>query len=147
MKKDVSIEAWDVTGRLRVDATVLTIALPALILTWERFAGLPDVAPETAERANLIYLVDRVDALAAPYYSGGGLLMHVATIRDTIAAHAGRYFSPRLVELFLAASASEAFWRSRSPRESWNPSWRARACCGCPSCWSAPASCARWACC
>ncbi|MDD2664233.1 MAG: HD domain-containing protein [Dechloromonas sp.] len=103
---------------LRDFAPLAALAEPVLYhhTRWERFAGLPDVAPETAERANLIYLVDRVDALAAPYYSGGGLLMHVATIRDTIAAHAGRYFSPRLVELFLAASASEAFWLQLEPR-------------------------------
>jgi hypothetical protein len=31
-----------------------------------------------AEQANLIYLVDRVDAMAAPYYQGGELLMHTA---------------------------------------------------------------------
>jgi hypothetical protein len=38
----------------------------------------PDLPLEVAEQANLIYLVDRVDAMAAPYYQGGELLMHTA---------------------------------------------------------------------
>ena len=83
---------------------------------WEELAALPDLAREDAERANLIYLVDRVDTLAAPHYGSGDLLMHTAGIRDKIAARAGRNFQPRLVEAFLTASATEAFWLELEPR-------------------------------
>jgi HD-GYP domain-containing protein (c-di-GMP phosphodiesterase class II) len=83
---------------------------------WEELAAMPDLSPVVAEQANLIYLVDRVDTLAAPHYGSGELLMHTAGIRDKIAARAGRYFEPDLVEAFLTASATEAFWLELEPR-------------------------------
>ncbi len=66
--------------------------------------------------ANLIYLVDRVDALAAPHYADNSLLMFADDIRARIAEHAGTFFSPELVELFLDASHTEAFWLDLEPR-------------------------------
>lgn len=66
--------------------------------------------------ANLIYLVDRADALAAPHYADNSLLMFADDIRARIAEHAGTYFSPALVELFLDASRAEAFWLMLEPR-------------------------------
>lgn len=83
---------------------------------WEVLAAKPSLEPKVAERANLIHLVDRVDALAGAHLASGELLMHTATIRQTIARHAGSYFSPRLVEAFLTASESEAFWLQLEPR-------------------------------
>ena len=83
---------------------------------WEELAAMPDLSPVVAEQANLIYLVDRVDTLAAPPYGSGEPLMHTAGIRDKIAARAGRYFEPDLVEAFLTASATEAFWLELEPR-------------------------------
>lgn len=74
------------------------------------------VDAQIARSANLIYLVDRVDALAAPHYANGNLLMHTEGIREQIAAHAHSYFSPDLVEVFHAASRSEAFWLTLEPR-------------------------------
>ncbi|PWV65807.1 HD-GYP domain-containing protein [Plasticicumulans acidivorans] len=65
---------------------------------------------ECAQWTNLIYLVDRVDALAAPYYGDDHLLPQVAQLRAAIAQHAGEAFCPDLVEVFMAASAAEAFW-------------------------------------
>jgi HD-GYP domain-containing protein (c-di-GMP phosphodiesterase class II) len=59
--------------------------------------------------ANLIFLVDRVDALASPHY-GVDLLQHSDAIRDWVAEKAESLFAPPLVDLFLAVSASEAFW-------------------------------------
>lgn len=76
---------------------------------WEDLAALkPD--PRAARFANLIYLVDRVDVNAAPYYADNALLLHVEEIRDLIDRHRGIFFSPELVEAFLDASRSEAFW-------------------------------------
>ncbi|SDI23071.1 HD-GYP domain-containing protein [Propionivibrio dicarboxylicus] len=69
-----------------------------------------------ATRANLIYLTDRVDGLAAAHYADGSLLMSTQAIRQFIEKCAGSYFSPALVEMFLDASRSEAFWLSLEPR-------------------------------
>jgi len=66
--------------------------------------------------ANLIYLVDRVDALAAAHYADNSLLVYTDEIRAGIAEHTSTYFAPELVELFLEASATEAFWLMLEPR-------------------------------
>lgn len=85
---------------------------------WEKLVTLPadEVTPEQARQANLIFLVDRVDGFAAPYYAGNTLLEHVGEIRDKIESYAGSYFSPELVEGFLQASSAEAFWLLLEPR-------------------------------
>lgn len=83
---------------------------------WEQLVLRRDIPPAVAEQANLIYMVDRVDALVAPYYSRGGGLMNAAVIQQKIRDTAGSYFSPKLVEAFLAASATEAFWLQMDPR-------------------------------
>ena len=75
--------------------------------------GLPSAV---ARQANLIYLVDRVDALSAPYYGDGSLLSHTEEIRDTIRQRASTNFCPDLVEAFLQASRSQAFWLLLEPR-------------------------------
>ncbi|MCA0189101.1 MAG: HD domain-containing protein [Proteobacteria bacterium] len=82
---------------------------------WDALKGLA-VAPGVARQANLIFLVDRVDALSAPHYADSSLLNATAGIRSTIAGHAGSYFDPALVELFLEVSRTEAFWLSLEPR-------------------------------
>ena len=74
------------------------------------------VGKQVAERANLIYLVDRVDGMAAAHYADGSLLMSAQGIRDAIEQHAGTYFSAELVNVFLETSRSEAFWLSLEPR-------------------------------
>lgn len=72
--------------------------------------------PAVARAANLIFLVDRVDALAAPHYASNGVLPHMHQIRDEIARNAGGRFAPELVAAFLTASAREAFWLRLEPR-------------------------------
>ncbi len=74
--------------------------------------GLPE---QTAKLANLIYLVDRADALAAPHYEHDVLLAR-QTIRHTIQQLSGTFFAPELVTLFLDLSSNEAFWLSLEPR-------------------------------
>lgn len=83
---------------------------------WEQLAGRPDVALETKLRANLIYLVDRVDALTAPYYATNTMLLHGGEIRDKIREATPVYFSPELTAAFLAVSEAEAFWLQLEPR-------------------------------
>jgi putative nucleotidyltransferase with HDIG domain len=81
---------------------------------WEDMAQL-HVDPMVASQANLIHLVDRVDAWATPYYRDESLLLHVAEIRDLVHIHRNSIFAAELVDAFLAASATEAFWLQLDP--------------------------------
>ncbi len=85
---------------------------------WEALQPLigAELTEMEALEANLIYLVDRVDTFAAPYYGNGTLFEHIKEIRDRIRSVARTYFSPLLVEAFLLASEAEAFWLSLEPR-------------------------------
>lgn len=85
---------------------------------WKKLAGMPasEISLQQARQANLIFMVDRVDALAAPYYGTGYLFDHVDEIRAQIRRNSGSYFSPELVEAFLAASEAEAYWLLLEPR-------------------------------
>lgn len=103
---------------LRDFAPLAAMALPIRYhhTRWNQLGSLPAVDRNIAEQANLIYLVDRVDALASPYYAKNSLLLHTDMVRQQIAARADSYFSPALVAAFLAASSSEAFWLQLEPR-------------------------------
>lgn len=82
---------------------------------WDRLLQL-GIDPTIAKQANLIFLVDRVDALAAPFYADNTVLMHKNEIREKIKNHANTYFDPDLVDIFLNASEPEAFWLLLEPR-------------------------------
>ena len=82
---------------------------------WDKLLAT-GVDPWVARQANLILLVDRVDALTAPYYASNTMLLHKDAIREQIRQRAGTYFDPELVDGFLAASRSEAFWLLLEPR-------------------------------
>lgn len=81
---------------------------------WRDFARLR-VEPAVARKANLIFLADRADALAAPHY-GPALLQHKAGIRAALADQRGSMFEPDLVEAFMEASRADAFWLILEPR-------------------------------
>ena len=74
-----------------------------------------DVPHTLALRSNLIYMVDRVDALSAPHY-GPAFLDHKVSIRQVIASHADEMFATELVEAFMDASHADAFWMMLEPR-------------------------------
>lgn len=57
-----------------------------------------------------------MDALAAAHYADNSLLLFTDEIRGKISGHAGTYFSPELVDLYLEASRTEAFWLMLEPR-------------------------------
>lgn len=82
---------------------------------WDALSKL-DLPETTALFSNLIYLADRVDALAAPHYGQPSLLFHKEEIRAAIAKLGGTFFAPRLVDAFLATSHNEAFWLRLEPR-------------------------------
>ncbi|KJS00391.1 MAG: hypothetical protein VR65_12880 [Desulfobulbaceae bacterium BRH_c16a] len=80
---------------------------------WQVLKELP-LPEETKRHANLIYLLDRVDALATlqPDVSRltgkDRICKKVLSLRHT-------YFHPEIVEIFLAASDNEAFWITMEP--------------------------------
>ncbi|RLW51606.1 MAG: phosphodiesterase [gamma proteobacterium symbiont of Stewartia floridana] len=80
---------------------------------WESLVE-SDVDPEIARDANLIFMVDRVDALSAVHY-GKDLLQQTGKIRQAIQGYSGNLFSPDLVDLFIQVSNSEAFWMMLEP--------------------------------
>ena len=82
---------------------------------WDRLEDL-EVDPRTASRANLIFLLDRVDVRMAAHYGTNGVFRQAREVRERIRAHAGTYFDPGLVELFLQTSRPEAFWLLLEPR-------------------------------
>lgn len=75
---------------------------------WEALQAL-GVAGNAAAFANLIYLVDRVDALATPHYERDLLLVRDG-IRDTVWRLRGTFFAPELVAAFMDVTDNEAFW-------------------------------------
>lgn len=76
---------------------------------WEQLAGYPGLSERARRDANLIFLVDRVDAAAAEHY-GKDLLTQTVRLRDWVDSYAGTLFAPELAALFRRASASDAFW-------------------------------------
>lgn len=80
---------------------------------WQDYSRV-NVSAETAVAANLIFLADRVDALAAPYYGQDVLEAREPTCA-AILERRGRLFSPDLVDAFLAVSSGEAFWLALEP--------------------------------
>lgn len=74
-----------------------------------------EIPESVAWLSNLIYLVDRVDALAMPHYEGDLLLARHA-IRNTVDQLSGSLFAPEVVALFLEVSNNEAFWLILEPR-------------------------------
>lgn len=85
---------------------------------WDKLITLPttDLTPAQALQANLIFMVDRVDAMAAPYYASNALFDHLGEIREHIQNNTGTYFAPELVAAFMEASEAEAFWLLLEPR-------------------------------
>lgn len=68
------------------------------------------VDPLIASQANLVFLVDRCDILAAPHYGKNSLLMRTNDIRKCLAEDNSDLFSPHLIDAFMDASRTEAFW-------------------------------------
>lgn len=76
---------------------------------WEVLIADPDLAYADIYDANLIFLVDRVDAMASPHLNRD-LQNHIEAIRNKIRGYQDSLFSPEAVEYFLQASNSDSFW-------------------------------------
>jgi HD-GYP domain-containing protein (c-di-GMP phosphodiesterase class II) len=78
-----------------------------------------ELAEELRERANLIFLADRVDVLQSPHLVAGSFDDAILMARDrlvaTITEHAGSLFSPRLVGAFQTVAQRESFWLAMDP--------------------------------
>ena len=77
-----------------------------------------NIKHETARFANLIFLVDRVDALCAQKAQSNpeaSRLAIAAQIKNEIVELSGIFFDPDLVEAFLKASKKEIFWFNLEP--------------------------------
>jgi putative nucleotidyltransferase with HDIG domain len=85
---------------------------------WGELQKLP-IAAADREAANLIFLVDRADALLAGYYSGQTLkneiLWEHTKIADRLEGLSGRLFAPEFAEAFRRAAARESFWLAMDP--------------------------------
>jgi putative nucleotidyltransferase with HDIG domain len=66
--------------------------------------------PTTSRYSNLIFLADRIDVAATPYYADNTLLLQAEKIRTLMDSHRNTLFAPDLVHALLAASRTEAFW-------------------------------------
>ncbi len=117
----VSEMQWDGAQHHAVEGAELLATFPLLsdyseVLRYHHtpWSQLKDIDTPAQLNANLIFLVDRVDSLAAPHF-GKDLLEQVDAIRETIGSHSGTLFSPALVELFMEASSAAAFWMMLEP--------------------------------
>ncbi len=80
---------------------------------WEDLKNMT-IPEKTKIHSNLIFLVDRVDALVAlhpgpnPLAAKDSICKKIYDLRD-------KYFHPGLVDIFIASSNSEAFWITMEP--------------------------------
>ncbi len=83
---------------------------PAIRLHHTHWSELKDRYGKTELIANVVFLADRIDVLAAVAMLNNELLEQIPAIREKIAAQAGAMFDPELVKVFLDVSRKEAFW-------------------------------------
>lgn len=76
---------------------------------WQQLRDM-ELPELTRRHANLIYLVDRVDALRAQHQSAGGGLVGASHWGALISRHSEFEFDPALCQLFIRTSGNEAFW-------------------------------------
>ena len=81
---------------------------------WKKLKTL-DISAQDANMANLIFLSDRIDIMAACHYETDILLAREEIV-NSIKSYSGTYFNPVLVDAFLEREKSEAFWISLKAR-------------------------------
>jgi len=72
------------------------------------------LSQETQKKANLIYLLDRVDALSSLQHQPNKLAGK-DVVCDKVVDLRNSYFNRELVDVFLAAAGNEAFWIAMEP--------------------------------
>lgn len=81
---------------------------------WEKLKKL-EISSQEAHMANLIFLSDRIDIMAACHYEKDILLAREEIVH-VIKSYSGTYFDPVSVNAFLEREKSEAFWISLRER-------------------------------
>ncbi len=75
---------------------------------WDQF-DQTGISAQDARMANLIFLADRIDILAAAHYKTDILLARNEIVKS-ILQYSGTYFNPQFVAAFVELERSEAFW-------------------------------------
>jgi putative nucleotidyltransferase with HDIG domain len=96
----------------------------AAVVRWHhtRWENLPaELDENTRLMTNLIFLADRVDVMQVPFITGeagriNAILWEYPGIIERVRGLAGTLFSPVLVEAFVNAASTEAFWLAMEPR-------------------------------
>ncbi len=88
---------------------------------WHQLSDF-DINVHDARLANLIFIADRIDVLAASHYTTD-ILLAKNEIVGSIAHHAGTYFDPLFVDAFRAMEKSEAFWIALEDRHITRYTW------------------------
>ncbi|MBR9884705.1 MAG: HD domain-containing protein [Oceanospirillales bacterium] len=95
---------------------------------WDEYPKEGVGARET-RMANLIFLADRIDVVAAPHY-GVDILLAREGVLATIEQYTGHYFAPEFIEAFRRLQRFEAFWIALEDRHvtryTWDMGARAR---------------------
>ena len=107
------VHAIDGYGILHDFRPLAHLALPIRYhhARWEQLVA-EGVDETVRRRANLLFLADRVDALAMRRGSVVNALLQRGSLQAEIESRRDTYFDPALVEAFLRASSHEAFWLS-----------------------------------
>jgi len=96
---------------------------------WEQLQLL-DLPLQTKLASNLLFLVDRADALRARLMSEKGMTLPImmAEVRRTLVQYHNSHFAPELIGVFLDAASNDAFWMGLEPlnlleqlQELWSP--------------------------
>jgi len=96
---------------------------------WEQLKTT-DLPLQIKLASNLLFLVDRADALRARFLQEEGMTLPrmMAEVRNTIVNYHDSHFAPELVEVFLDSASNDAFWLGLEPlnlierlQELWNP--------------------------
>jgi len=88
---------------------------------WEKLNKL-NVTMQEARMANLIFLADRVDVLAASHYESDILLAKDEIVKS-ITHYRGSYFDPEIVHAFHQVERTEAFWIALESRHITRYTW------------------------
>lgn len=72
--------------------------------------------------ANMIFLADRVDVMAAAHY-GKDILLARRQVIENIRGYSGEYFDPELIEVLCDVERSEAFWIALEDRHIVRYAW------------------------
>lgn len=88
---------------------------------WSELKRL-DINTQDARMANLVFLSDRIDVLAAAHYSTDILMARTAIVQS-IQGHAGDYFNPEYVDAFLEIEKNESFWIALEDRHITRYTW------------------------